>query len=34
MLELAYKEKNNNKWLIKRIISYKEVDNKIWFKIL
>ena len=28
------KIRKKNKWLVKKIISYKEVNNKIWFKIL
>jgi len=36
---LAYKEdtyrgQEKDKWLLKRIISYEEVDNKMWYKIL
>jgi len=28
------KIRKKNKWLVKKIISYKEVNNKIWFKVL
>jgi len=32
--EDTYKGQEEDKWLFKRIISYKEVDNKIWYKVL
>jgi len=32
--ENIYKGQEENKWLFKKIISYKEVDNKIWYKVL
>jgi len=36
---LAYKEdtyrgQKEDKWPLKKIISYKEVNNKIWYKVL
>jgi len=32
--ENTYRGQEKNKWLFKKIISYKEVDNKIWYKVL
>jgi len=29
-----YRGQEGDKWPLKRIISYKEVNNKIWYKIL
>jgi len=29
-----YKGQEEDKWLFKRIISYKEVNNKMWYKVL
>jgi len=36
---LAYKEdtyrgQEKDKWLLKRIINYKEVNNRMWYKVL
>jgi len=30
----TYKGQEENKWLLKKIISYEEVNNKIWYKVL
>ena len=30
----TYKNQEEDKWLLKKIINYKEVDNKIWYKVL
>ena len=32
--EDTYKSQEEDKWLFKKIISYEEVDNKIWYKVL
>jgi len=32
--EDTYRGQKEDKWLLKKIISYKEVDNKMWYKIL
>jgi len=32
--EDIYRGQEENKWLFKRIISYKEVNDKIWYKVL
>jgi len=32
--EDTYKGQEEDKWPLKRIISYKEVDNKMWYKVL
>jgi len=32
--EDTYRGQEENKWLFKRIISYEEVDNKMWYKVL
>jgi len=32
--ENTYKGQEEDKWLFKKIISYKEVDDKIWYKVL
>jgi len=32
--EDIYKGQEEDKWLLKKIISYKEVNNKIWYKVL
>jgi len=32
--EDTYKGQEENKWLFKKIISYKEVNNKMWYKVL
>jgi len=29
-----YKKQEEDEWLIKKIINYKEVNNKMWFKVL
>jgi len=30
----TYKGQKEDKWPLKRIINYKEVDNKMWYKVL
>jgi len=32
--EDIYKSQEKNKWPLKRIINYKEVNNKMWYKVL
>jgi len=32
--EDTYRGQEENKWLLKKIISYKEVDDKMWYKVL
>jgi len=32
--EDTYRGQEKDKWLLKKIISYEEVDNKMWYKIL
>ena len=32
--EDTYRGQEKDKWLFKKIISYKEVNNKMWYKIL
>jgi len=32
--EDIYRGQEENKWLLKKIISYKEVNNKMWYKVL
>jgi len=32
--EDTYRGREEDKWLFKKIISYKEVDNKMWYKVL
>jgi len=32
--EDTYRGQEKDKWLLKRIISYKEVNNKMWYKVL
>jgi len=32
--EDTYRGWEEDKWLLKKIISYKEVDNKMWYKVL
>jgi len=32
--EDIYRGQEEDKWLLKRIISYKEVNNKMWYKVL
>jgi len=45
ILKLAYRDlklliykvdiyKGKKKWLVKKIINYKDINNKIWFKVL
>jgi len=30
----TYKGQEEDEWLVKKIINYKEVNNKMWFKVL
>jgi len=32
--ENTYRGQEEDKWPLKKIISYEEVDNKIWYKVL
>jgi len=32
--ENTYRGQEEDKWLLKKIISYKEVNDKIWYKVL
>jgi len=32
--ENTYRGQEENKWPLKKIISYKKVDNKMWYKVL
>jgi len=32
--ENTYRGQEEDKWLLKKIISYKEVNNKMWYKVL
>jgi len=32
--EDTYKGQEEDKWPLKKIISYKEVDDKMWYKVL
>jgi len=32
--EDTYRGQEEDKWLLKKIISYEEVDNKMWYKVL
>jgi len=32
--ENIYRGQEEDEWLLKKIISYKEVDNKMWYKVL
>jgi len=32
--EDTYRGQEEDKWPLKKIISYKEIDNKMWYKVL
>jgi len=32
--EDTYRGQEEDKWLLKKIISYEEVNNKMWYKVL
>jgi len=32
--EDTYRDQEEDKWLLKKIISYEEVDDKMWYKVL